>query len=621
MVTTHFSVIAAQLPPNRFTAKETTPQALRAYADEFVARFKNAVENNDAEAFNALVVPNGFWRDVIAFTNDYRTLTKDNLLQAAKDTLPETGAYGGKIDLEPKFHTLDEYGYIEFGFRFATAIGPALSTVRLVKTESGEVGAQILYTALDGIHGHPELAGPNRIKGDKNSPIPYETLRKQEIENPEPTVLIVGGGQCGLATAARLKYHGVKALVIDRFERIGDNWRKRYGSLALHDTLYSQEFPYVPWPKTFPEFISAGKLGNFLEAYVEFLELNVWTKSSVVPEKTSFDEKTQKWHVTVDRDGVEHVFELTHLVLATGLSGGKPKWPAPLPGQSTYKNPIIHSAHHKGGEGLEGKEVLVVGSGSSGHDIALDLYNHGAKPTILQRSPTFVMSIANGNIKTFNGDLWVDGVDVDYGDRIADTTPKALQKAIHQRLIPKAAELDKDLIDGLIKANFQWYKGPDDAGFMLLSMERGGGYYFDSGASERIIDGSIKMKPGEIDHYTTDEVVFKDGSKSSPDLIIYCTGFTGFKASVAETLGDKWAAKLKTIWGLDAEGEINGLYRDCGIPKTYYVSGAIPLARVQSKFVAIQILAEQLGKTRPRYSIEEQKKRGNYVDLSQYLYQ
>lgn len=621
MVATHFAVVEAYLPPNRFSEEEKQPQFMNKYVQNFLAKFKQAVESNDAQQFDNLIAQGGYWRDVIAFTNDYRTISKENVLQAAKDRLSVTKAQGGgEIEFGPTFGSLDEYAYIEFGFKFSTELGPAVSTVRLVKEEDGEVRAQVLYTALQGIHGHPERFRNDRIAGDKNSMTPYEELRRQEIENPEPKVIIVGGGHNGLVAAARLKALGVPALVVDKYDRVGDNWRKRYGSLALHDALYSQELPYMKFPETFPTFISAGKLGNWLEHYVESLELNVWTQSAVIPDKTYFDEKEQKWHVTISRNGEERSFVVEHMVLSTGLGGGKPKMPEPLPGQDKFSKPIIHSAHHKGGKEWKDKKVLVVGTGSSGHDISLDLSNHGADVTMLQRSPTYVLSIKNGIIKTLNGDLMVEGVDLDYADRITEAMPKTLGKALHQRLVPKINELDKDMLDGLKKAGFKTYDGPDGSGFLFLALERGGGYYYESGASQRIIDGGIKVKSGSIQNFTEKDVVFEDGSTMSPDLVIFCTGFTGIQDSVAETLGQKYANMVKPIWGLDGEGEINGIFRDCGIPKTYYVVGGLAPCRLNSRILALQILAEQLGKFGPRYTIEEQKKTGNYVDLSGMVY-
>jgi hypothetical protein len=111
------------------------------------------------------------------------------------------------------------------------------------------------------------------------------------------------------------------------------------------------------------------------------------------------------------------------------------------------------------------------------------------------------------------------------------------------------------------------------------------------------VDGHIKViKNGEIGHFTENYVVLKDGSAISAGLVVFCTGFTGFQDSVRETLGPKYAAKLKRIWGLDAEVEVNGIYRDCGIPNDYYVVGGLAPARFNSKIFALQILAQQLGK-------------------------
>ncbi|KAK9233753.1 hypothetical protein V1525DRAFT_415499 [Lipomyces kononenkoae] len=447
----------------------------------------------------------------------------------------------------------------------------------------------------------------------------YDEIRRRELEDPQPSVIIVGAGQCGLSVAARLKYLGVKSLVIDRFERVGDNWRKRYGSLALHDTLYSQALPYMPWPETFPEFIPAGKLANWLEHYVESLELNVWVRSQVIADRTYFDEREGKWHVTIDRDGQERAFVVDQVVIATGLCN-KAKLPKPFPGQEKFAPGIIHSTQHSGGAEWKGKNVLVVGTGSSGHDISLDLSNYGANVTILQRSPTYIITIKNGIVKTLNGNLMVQGVNLDYADRITEAMPKPVTKAVLQRLVPKIAELDKDLLEGLERAGFQTYLGPDGAGSLFLSMERGGGFYFESGASQRIADGLVKVKNGEVDHFTEDSVVFKDGSSIKPDLVIFCTGYTGFKESVSETLGEEYGDQLKKIWGLDSEGEINGLYRDCGLPNAYFMSGALAINRPYSKLLALQIVAQQLGKFGPRYSIEESRKTDNYVDLSELIY-
>ena len=85
----------------------------------------------------------------------------------------------------------------------------------------------------------------------------------------DPAVLIVGGGQAGLAIAARLGQLGVDTLIVDRHERVGDNWRKRYHSLTLHNEVHVNHLPYMPFPPTWPVYIPKDKLANWFEAYVE----------------------------------------------------------------------------------------------------------------------------------------------------------------------------------------------------------------------------------------------------------------------------------------------------------------------------------------------------------------
>ena len=93
----------------------------------------------------------------------------------------------------------------------------------------------------------------------------------------DPAVLIVGGGQAGLSAAARLNHLGVDTLIIDRNQRIGDNWRLRYHSLTLHNEVHVNHLPLMPFPPTWPVFIPKDKLANWFETYVESLELNYWT--------------------------------------------------------------------------------------------------------------------------------------------------------------------------------------------------------------------------------------------------------------------------------------------------------------------------------------------------------
>ncbi|KAK9447330.1 uncharacterized protein V1518DRAFT_421959 [Limtongia smithiae] len=580
-----------------------------AIAQNFVDRFSAATEAADAAAFDALFAPGeSFWRDTIAFTSDFRSIGKPNIAQAAADRLPSAKAGAGVLTLDPVpsvEHPFPDVSYIEFFFTFTSALGSCVGVTRLVPgAVPGEYVAWLLYTTLDSVTGSPERAFGQRVRGAHNTKLSYDEIRAAEVENPKPEVIIVGGGHNGLELAARLRAFGVQSLVIDRYARVGDNWRLRYKSLSLHDPLWSNELAYMPYPATWPIFTPSGKLANFLEYYVDGLELDVWTESEIVTPETYFDEAKKEWFVTISRKGVKHTFVVSHLALATGIGGGHPKFPPPFKGQELFKKPIVHSSHHKAGLDWSGKTALVVGACTSAHDISLDFFNKGADITMLQRSPTYVMSVEHG-VPTVNP--YKEGTNIWATDMLAEAAPKYVARLYHKRFVPIIKELDKDLLAGLKKAGFKLYDGIEDCGFFINTNSRSGGYYYDTGASPRIASGDIKVKGSEIASFSEDTVFFKDGSSMKPDIVVMATGYTGFKDTVKEILGDKYAATFKEFWDFDREGELNGVCRDIGIPNVYYIVGPLSGARFNCKITALQIIAEKKGLLGPRYTIEAQE--------------
>ncbi|KAK9459232.1 uncharacterized protein V1516DRAFT_686999 [Lipomyces oligophaga] len=593
------------LPSNDISSSLSNSE-VHEIASNWTERFNAAVTTADAAAFDKLFALSGYWRDVIAFTSDIRSIAKPNIKQAASDRLSIAAARDVTITspLPVVARPFPDVSFIEIHFTFDSKIGPGVGVAKLIPEQEGPYTAWVVFTTLDGIHGSPELTGAHRIRGAHNTKQSYDAIRSQEVENASPEVIIVGGGHNGLEVAARLNSLGIKSLVIDKYARIGDNWRLRYRSLSLHDPVWANHLAYMPFPPTWPIFTPSGKLANFLEYYVDVLEINVWTSSSVVPEKTFFD--SGKWTVTINRDGVEHCFAVSHLVMATGLGGGLPKMPPPFKGQNVFKKPLLHSSQHGTGSDWSGKKALVVGACTSAHDISLDFFNNGADVTMLQRSPTYVMSVKNG-MPIVNGTLFSEaGPPTELADRIAESTPKFVAKLFHQRIIPQIAALDADLLEGLKKAGFKITSGPDGSGFLMFALEKAGGYYFNTGCSERIISGDIKVKNGEIDYFTETSVVFKDGSQLHPDVVVFATGYTGFPDTLAEILGKDYAKLLKPVWSLDDEGELKSVYRDCGIPNMYYMVGNLSAARFGSKILAFQIAAERNGLLGDRYTIEAQ---------------
>ena len=203
-------------------------------------------------------------------------------------------------------------------------------------------------------------------------------------------MLVIGGGQSGLSIAARLKQLNVDTLIVDREKRIGDNWRKRYHALTLHNQVQVNHLPYMLFPPNWPTYIPKDKLANWFEAYVEAMELNFWTETEF--EGGSYDEKEGRWTVTLRRaDGTKRTMHPRHVVLATGVSG-IPSVPE-IAGLKDFAGKVMHSSQYDDGENWKGKRAIVIGTGNSGHDIAQDLHSSGANVTMFQRSSTLVVSI------------------------------------------------------------------------------------------------------------------------------------------------------------------------------------------------------------------------------------
>ena len=170
----------------------------------------------------------------------------------------------------------------------------------------------------------------------------------------QPFVLIVGGGQGGIGLGARLKRIGVPALIVDAHERPGDAWRKRYKSLCLHDPVWYDHLPYLPFPDHWPIYTPKDKMGDWLEILCEdhgARLLGARRRASARPTTR----RAANGPSTVERDGKTLTLRPKQLVLATGMSGF-PKIPR-FPGAETFKGTQHHSSQHAGGEALGGQAL------------------------------------------------------------------------------------------------------------------------------------------------------------------------------------------------------------------------------------------------------------------------
>ncbi|KXN81274.1 putative indole-3-pyruvate monooxygenase YUCCA4 [Leucoagaricus sp. SymC.cos] len=576
-------------------------------AQEWFTAFSNAITSKDAQAVVNLLLPDSFWRDFLSLTWDFRTFRgHDKIAQFLKDRLPVINVQNIKLkdDYLGLQQPYPDLAWINTFFDFETQVGIGSGIIRLVPTQSGEWKAHVVFTNLEDLKGYPEKTGFLRNFIPNHGFWEQQKQKEAEFKDADPKVLIIGAGQSGLDVSARLKAIGVLALIVEQNPRVGGSWRNRYEGLCLHDPVWYHHMPYMPFPSTWPVYSPALKLANWLEYYAEALELPVWTSTRII---SATQDKDNKWHVIVKRgDEKERTLVVNHLVFATGhASGGlRPFW---YPGLEKFKGSYLHSTQYKSALDHTGKRVVVVGACTSAHDIAQDYYNHGIDVTMVQRGPTYIMSCKNGWDILFKGLYEEGGPLADIADRITASFPHFMAIEFQQRKTKEIAELDKELLDGLRSVGFKLTDGIQGTGFGLLAWSKAGGYYFDTGASQLIIDRKIKLKnDSNLTEITENGLKFEDGSELPADVIVFATGLGEVPDQVHEICGEEVGKKLKKIWGLNSEGEIHGAWRDIGVPNMWYMMGNLALCRFHSKHIALQIKAMEEGIFGTRYSLQDE---------------
>jgi thioredoxin reductase len=565
---------------------------LAAVVQAWLAQFEQALR--DEAALKGLFTADGYWRDVLAFTWDIETVHgRDAIARALGAQAERTTASGFELApnrTAPRQVTRAGTRAIEAIFRFETAQGRGSGVVRLV-TDAGEgVKAWTLLTALDELKGHEETIGRARPTGqsysrDFRGPN-WLDLRKaaQAYADRDPDVLVVGGGQAGLSIAARLTQLQVDTLIVDREARVGDNWRNRYHALTLHNQVQVNHLPYMPFPPNWPTYIPKDKLANWFETYVESMELNYWTGTEFLG--GSYDEKEQRWTVTLRRDGATRAMRPRHVVMATGVSG-IPSIPD-ISALKDFAGTVLHSTQYQDGEAWKGKRALVIGTGNSGHDIAQDLASSGAQVTLVQRSPTLVVNIEPSAQLAYA--LYDEGPPTEDCDLIATSMPFALARKSHIALTAQGKTLDKPLLDGLEAKGFKLDFGDDGSGWQFKYLTRGGGYYFNVGCSDMIAAGQIVLKQyDDIAEFNRGGVRLCDGEAITADLVVLATGYKGQEHLVRKLFGDAIAERVGPIWGFDDQQELRNMYVRTPQPGLWFIAGSLAQCRIYSRYLALQI--------------------------------
>merc|ERR1711939_1021155 len=514
-------------------------------AESIVSQLSKVMGDGDAQGFTDMFLEYGVWRDKLSFTWDHRTFNfHPAILKAATDLFPTTKATNFKF-LKPEpvvSRPYPDFAQLQCVVSFETELVVASAVINSVLTKNGWK-IYTMHTVAEKLKRFPEIA-PN--DGHMTGDISWEKQRAKDVDAADPEVLIIGGGQNGLAMAARCKALGMESLVID---------------------------------------------------------LNVWTKSTVVK---ADQDKDGKWTVVINKEGKEHrTLHPKQLIMATSLCG-VPLTPV-IPGMSSYKGgEIRHSSGHTSSREFVGKKVCVVGTSSSGFDTAFDCSRRGIDVTLLQRSPTYIMSLTHSVPRILGGykpDAEGNRPSLEEQDRLFFNTPVGPGEELGRRNAKVLEDLDRPLLDALNARGLRTWRGQRNTGNATLGQTRNGGFYFDAGACQDVIDGKIKVEPGYIERFTEDKVILNDGRERQFDLIVFATGFSNTIDSVRATLGDKIANQCGPIWGIDEEGEYRTAFRETGVPNLWLMVGFLPMTRFNSKILAPRLKALKEGISPAPYKV------------------
>ena len=315
--------------------------------------------------------------------------------------------------------------------------------------------------------------------------------------------LIVGAGPAGLAAAACLKQRGIDAVVLDAGTAVGSSWRQRYDRLHLHTVKQHSFLPGMRFARDIPRYPSGAQMVAYLEAYAAGFAI-----------QPRFDEPVRR--VSVADDGfVVETARAVHRARAVVMATGYNRVPNPdrPPDAERYQGQLLHAASYRNAEPFVGKNVLVVGAGNTGAEIALELAERGAKPTLAVRNPVNVVPREFLGLPTQVTSIRMRRAPIALGDSLG-------------RLISR-------LVFGNL-ARFGFAR-PELGPLSAIKLRRRIPL-IDIGTIAAIKAGRIAVKPA-VDHFTPQGAAFADSSTGEYDAIVLATGYRPALAEIVDVAG------------------------------------------------------------------------------------
>ncbi|WP_434600423.1 flavin-containing monooxygenase [Streptomyces sp. A5-4] len=322
---------------------------------------------------------------------------------------------------------------------------------------------------------------------------PLRSQLMADTTNDRP-VYVIGGGPGGLAAAAALRRQGVRAVVLEKSDTVGASWRGHYDRLRLHTTRRLSALPGLPIPRSFGRWVSRDNVVRYLDKYVEFHQLEVVTGVEVSRVTAAPDGAGWVLHATGGR-------ELTGsaVVVATGYNHTPrvPDWP----GRNTYRGELLHAGTYRNAAPYAGQDVLVVGTGNTGAEIAVDLVEGGASRVRLAvRTPPYILRRSTAGWPAQRTGILVRRLPVGLVDRAGDVLGRISVPDLSAHGLRRPA-------GGLYSRVRQGAIPVQDVG-LIDAVRRG------------------KVEPvAAVESFEDGKVILADGSRITPDTVIAATGY------------------------------------------------------------------------------------------------